>query len=147
MAIWKKFDETLTRINSLKNNQLKIYDYFKLNCSDLFVQYPDLEIFNEVEICYNYQTSLILGKVTLFLSTLYDTYLPYALYGPPIIPVVVMGFTSVFLLFINFTSNAFIIQILESTLIVAGFVMIHHLQWAFPNFDVYLNRQCSKLKR
>jgi hypothetical protein len=54
---------------------------------------PDIEIFGEVEICYSYDTSLILGKLTLFLSTLYDTYLPFALYGPSILPVVVMGTT------------------------------------------------------
>jgi len=84
--------------------------------------------------------------VTLFLSTLYDTYLPFALYGPPILPVVVMGFTTVLLLFVNFTSNALVIQILESSLILAGFVMIH-LQRSFPNFDDYLSSQCLKIQQ
>jgi len=47
----------------------------------------------DVELCHNYDISIKLERVAVILSILYDTYLPYGLYGPPLIPNIIISIT------------------------------------------------------
>jgi hypothetical protein len=58
------------------------------------------------------------------ISGLYNTYLPYALYGPPILPVLIMIIMSFILWITSFTTDEWLVHVIESTSVIAGFVMI-----------------------
>ncbi|CAF1648798.1 unnamed protein product [Didymodactylos carnosus] len=136
----------MLRADKFNRNRSKIFQYTESNCSKIFDEYPEFDIFLQIELCQNYDMSLKIGKIVVMLSSLYDTYLPYGLYGPPLLPVIIMGITSFFLFYANLINDQWTMQILELTLIIAGFGMIIG-QYVVPNFDTYLKNKYLKVKR
>ncbi|CAF3091076.1 unnamed protein product [Rotaria sp. Silwood2] len=76
---------------------------------------------------------------------LFNTVLPFALYGPPVAPVIIMCSTSIRIFVANFINNVLIIMILESTSILAGYVMIF-IPCTAPKFEEHLLNWWSKFK-
>ncbi len=132
--------------DAFKRNLFKIYRYVTLNCSQLLIEYPEFMLFVQLDLCKTYNESLILGKLSLFLSTLFNTYLPYGLYRPPVLPIIVTGFTTGALFYTNFTDDQWRISIIESISIFAGYsIIVGHL--LLPNFDRYFRMIYSTIVR
>lgn len=130
----------LIRLKRFKENQSKIFHYVLNHCFQWIEQYLEFEIFEKIDVCANFDLSLKMGKVALLLSTLFNTCVPYGLYGPPLLPVIITGTTSSIIFYTNFTDSEWQISLVESLSILAGYLLIagHYL---FPNFDDYLKTQ------
>ncbi|CAF3672808.1 unnamed protein product [Rotaria socialis] len=138
--------QAVVNFNSFKRNRSNIFQYIMVNCSQLLHEYPQFYIFPHVDLCTNYNLSLMIGKMAVLLSTLFNTYLPYGLYGPPLIPVIIMAVASSLLFYTNFTNNEWDIAVLESLSIVAGYLLII-FHYAFPNFDQRLSAIYIQVKQ
>ncbi|CAF1659272.1 unnamed protein product [Rotaria magnacalcarata] len=75
-------NKTMVNMKKLNGNKVNIYFYIQNNCSQLLKLYPEFEDFPKLELCKSQENSIILGKVAILLSVVYDSFLPYALYGP-----------------------------------------------------------------
>jgi hypothetical protein len=122
------------RLHSLNVNKTHILNQMKENCSNVIQIYPQLQNYEKIDFCELYNLSMKLGIGVVMLSTLYDAFLPYALYGFPTLPIMIMSFTSMVIFLINFTMDNMHIQLSESCMLIAGYVMIF-AQCAFPDFD------------
>ncbi len=142
----KRIQEDPIHLKMFKENQSKIYEYVMTHCSQLLHYYPEFEIFAKVNVCVNFNLSLKIGKVVLLLSTLFNTCIPYGLYGPPLLPVIITGITSGILFYTNFTDSEWRISVLESFSILSGYSIIfcHYL---FPGFDEYWTKKLLKRRR
>jgi hypothetical protein len=138
----KNLDYVMLHLDSYKQNRSKILEYIRSNCSQLIIEYPEFDIFSQVDLCKSYGFSLKLGKVVVVLSILYDTYLLHGLFGSPPLPLITMGVTPTFLFYTTFRNNEWTLQMLESFLIVLGFIMIT-VQCLCPTFDEHV-KQCLK---
>ncbi len=99
-----------------------------------------------MNVCVNFNLSLKIGKVVLLLSTLFNARIPYGLYGPPLLPVIITVITSGILFYTNFTDSEWRISLLESLSILAGYSIIfcHYL---FPGFGEYWTKQLLERRR
>jgi hypothetical protein len=138
-------DAAILKTNSIISNRAKILTFIKMNCTKLLIQFPELEALPDIDLCNRYQFSRKFNKVVVIISTLYDTYLPYSLYGPPILPVIISALTSLILFSTNYVTNEFIIQWLELAVVLCGFLIII-LHYFFPDFDGTLAAKFSSLK-
>lgn len=134
------------QFNSFISNRSVIYEYIIVNCPEVMVHYPIFNQFPIIQLCSNYDFSMKLGKITTILTTLFDTFLPYALYGPPIVPVVIMCISSIIIFYTNFTSDPLTIMILEASLAIAGYLMIF-IQCIAPDLDERIVHCWLKVKR
>jgi hypothetical protein len=114
------------------------------NCSHLNIEYPEFDTPPKVELCDDYGLSIKLGKLVVILSSLYNVYLFYDLYDAHRSAITIVGIMSIFLFYVNCTNNEYVLLLLESILIVLGFLIIigHYL---LPDFDNYLKKQWLKL--
>lgn len=117
-------EKLMLNIRTLNLNKNKIYDYVKINCTELIHAYPEFLDFRQINICWERNGPLLLGKISILLSTLYNTYLPYALYGPPIMPILVMFIACSILWSTSFIEDPWTITAIEFSSIIAGYVMI-----------------------
>ncbi|CAF1515136.1 unnamed protein product [Rotaria magnacalcarata] len=138
-----EIDKKNIRFDSFMSNRSLIYEYIKVNCSEVPMHYPIFDEFPTIQLCPNHDSSILLGKIATVLSTLFDTLLPFALYGPPIAPVVIMCITSGIIFYINFTSSPLQIMIIESSMIFAGYLLIF-VQCVAPNLDDYIGNWWAK---
>ena len=83
--------------------------------------------------------------MSILLSTLYNSYLPYALYGPPVLPVIVMIVTSLVLWFVNFEEDMHVVRVMELTSILGGYMMIVG-QCLMAHFDGRIEYYWRKLR-
>jgi hypothetical protein len=77
-------EKTIQSIKMLNFNKPKIYSYIEKNCSKLLYLHPEYYNFPHVNICYNKDGSMTFAKFSILLPTLYNSYLPYALFCPPL---------------------------------------------------------------
>jgi hypothetical protein len=73
-------------------------------------------------------------------------FLPFALYGPPLAPVIIMSVTSIIIFFTNFTSNPIAIMILESSLVIAGYLILY-IRCVASNLDDHIATYWSEVKQ
>jgi hypothetical protein len=73
----------MLRADRFNRKRSKIFHYIESTCSKIFDDYPEFDRFLQFKLRENYHISFTLGKIAGILSALYDTYLPYGLYGPP----------------------------------------------------------------
>ncbi|CAM4819771.1 unnamed protein product [Rotaria magnacalcarata] len=119
-----KLDKLVLNMNMLNFNETKIYFYVQMNCSKLLELYPEFHDFYNLKICQSQEYVMTLGKFSILLSTLYNTYLSYALYGPPAFPVILMILTSLVLSYTSLIKDEWTIKLFELASIMAGFMMI-----------------------
>lgn len=74
-----KVDAAIVKASSIIFNRSKILDSIRKNCTQLLVQFPELEVLPAMDLCDSYRFSIKFSKVVVIISTLYDTYLPYGL--------------------------------------------------------------------
>ena len=141
----EEMDQMLLNIKTLNANKLYIDSYLKINSAKVFDLYPELLHFLKYDICVDQSFSIMLGKISLVLSTSYNIILPFILYGPPLLPILIMISISIFLLFVNFVKDESLIQLLEFVSILGGFGMIFSKQ-IFPDFDMQLAYYCRRLR-
>lgn len=98
----------------------------------------------DIHLCPTTTVSMKLAKGVIVISVLYDTYLLYALYGRPLLPVLLSSFTTSILFYTTFLKNQFVVQCVETTSVAAGFAMIL-FQRKYPNFDQYISTKLSTL--
>ncbi|CAM4938299.1 unnamed protein product [Rotaria socialis] len=142
----------MVNMKKLNGDKINIYFYIQSNCSQLLKLYPEFEDFPKLELCKSQENSIILGKVAILLSVIYDSFLPYALYGPPLLPVILMIITSLLLFGTNFLNDQGTIIVIESKSIIAGYLMIvgqcvfarygDKLKYQYRKFIGCLRRYC-----
>ncbi|CAF3410651.1 unnamed protein product, partial [Rotaria socialis] len=120
----KQIDEAMLRLDLRKQNRLKILENVKSNCSQLIVEYPEFNVYPQINLCSDYDLSSKLVKLTIILSTLYNIYLFYMLYRSILLSIIIMGISSTFLFNMNFFNNGQILHFLDVTLVFIGFVLI-----------------------
>lgn len=121
---YAQVNELLSHTHQLNYQKERIYSLIMNNCSMLFEEFSELRSFPNLNLCQQKDQSVLLMKLTIGLSTLYNTYWPYALYGPPALPVVILIIASFILGCTQFFENIFAIRLIELTSIMAGFAMI-----------------------
>ncbi|CAF4890676.1 unnamed protein product [Rotaria socialis] len=120
----KQIDEAMLRLDLRKQNRSKILENVKSNCSQLIVEYPEFNVYPQINLCSDYDLSSKLVKLTIILSTLYNIYLFYMLYRSILLSIIIMGISSTFLFNMNFFNNGQILHFLDVTLVFIGFVLI-----------------------
>jgi hypothetical protein len=137
-------DEAILRLKPFQQNRSKILQQIRSNCSHLTIEYPEFDTAPKIELCDDYGLSIKLGKLVVILSSLYNAYLFYDLYDAHRSAITIVGIMSIFLFYVNCTNNEYVLLLLESILIVLGFLIIigHYL---LPDFDNYLKKQWLKL--
>ncbi|CAF1533503.1 unnamed protein product [Rotaria sordida] len=118
------------------SNKSLVYEYINVNvnCPEVMIHYPIFEQFPKIKLFANCDYSIEFGKCVAMLSALYDTLLPFVLYGLPIVPFVIICITSIVIFYMNFTSDILIIMILEISLILAGYIIIF-IRRTIPKLD------------
>lgn len=139
-------ETAMIRLDTLKRNKLKVYDYIKSNCTQLLVEYPEFNLFPTIDLCAQYGLAIKFGKFVIFLSSLYNIFLPFLLYGPPLIPVILTSFGAIFVFVCSNTSNHSIVFLSEMTTILVGFFLIN-IQFLVPDLDETLERKYQHLRR
>lgn len=119
-----KEEKVIWSIKTLNLNKEKNYSYIEINCSELMYFYHEFYEFSNVQICPMKEGPMKLAKISILLSTLFNSILPYALYGPPLMPVIIITIISPILWYTNFTEDEWTIKLMESTSILAGYAMI-----------------------
>ncbi|CAF1933452.1 unnamed protein product [Rotaria magnacalcarata] len=120
----KQINEAMLRLDLRKQNRSKILENVKSNCSQLIVEYPEFNVYPQINLCSDYDLSSKLVKLTIILSKLYNIYLFYMLYRSILLSIIIMGISSTFLFNMNFFNNGQILHFLDVTLVFIGFVLI-----------------------
>lgn len=138
-------ENALIRLNKLNQNKSKIFNYIHSNCSNLILEYPEFALFPQIDLCGQYGLSLEIAKIVVFLSSIYNTILPFMLYGPPILPVIIVSFTSLIMFLCSYTNDYSMVLQSEFITVVAGYLIIL-TEVVAPNFDDFLKRKYQELR-
>jgi len=121
---WRGFHGHLERVNDVmghfnlfKQNLSIIFEYIKLNCSQLIIEYSELNIYQEIDLCNRYNLSMKL----INLSRFYTAFLIYILFDSVLLSTLIIGISSIFVVNTNLLNNG---QIIHLILILIDFAIL-----------------------
>ncbi|CAF3899462.1 unnamed protein product [Rotaria sp. Silwood1] len=142
----KEIHKMNIQFNSFISNRSLIYDYINVNCPEVMIHYPIFEQFSKIQLCTNYDISMKFGKFVGILSTFYDIFLSFIFYGSSLGPVLMMFITLIKIFYMNFISDVLIIMLLETSLILVGYLMIF-IHCIAPKLNQNIVNCCLKMER
>jgi hypothetical protein len=121
---WRVFHGHLERVNDVmghfnlfKQNRSIIFEYIKLNSSQLIIDYSELNMYPQIDLCNRYNLSMKL----INLSTFYTAFLIYILFDSVLLSTLIIGISSIFVVNTNLLNNGQIIHLFQLILVLINF--------------------------
>jgi hypothetical protein len=122
----KQIDKVMRRLDSSKQNRSAVLEYIESNCSQLIINYPELYMHPQIDLCNGYELKLSLKLVSLVitLSTLYNVYLLRMLYRSRLLLAFLIGMWSNFFFIMLYSNDGQILHFLGIISVLINFIII-----------------------